>query len=290
VENRTLSRCTLPLVVFALLFDLGYACSPAQGDASQNGGQASGASPAAILQPSAGGGDAPATAPANGAPVIDPEARTVLNRACHELSAARTLTYHAEISFDSVLPSHVKVQYAAAMDTAIERPDNLAISYKSDLGAKAIWYDGKTLTIYDPAHRAYASTPAPDSIDAMFKQVADDKNLSIPLEGFDFNNECERAYRDIQRGKYIGLNDVGGVECDHLGFIQDETDWQLWVDHGQKRLPRKLVITYKQLPSQPQWQAIFSDYHFNQTLPPSLFRPKIPNGAIKTSFMGTQEK
>ena len=47
-----------------------------------------------------------------------------------------------------MLPSGVKLQYAAAMDTVIKRPHHLAINYKSDLGAKMIWYDGTTLTIY----------------------------------------------------------------------------------------------------------------------------------------------
>ena len=63
-------------------------------------------------------------------------------------SFRRTITFHAEINFDSVLPSGVKLQYAAAMDTVIKRPHHLAINYKSDLGAKMIWYDGTTLTIY----------------------------------------------------------------------------------------------------------------------------------------------
>jgi len=223
-------------------------------------------------------------------PVIDPQVRAVLNRVCSELSSAKTITYHAEINFDSVLPSGVKIQYAAEMDTAIKRPDHLAINYKSDLGAKTIWYDGKTLTIFDPAHRAYASIATPDSIDAMFKQVADEKNLSIPLEGLDFNDECGRAYRDIQRAKYIGLNDADGIDCDHLGFIQADTDWQLWVNHNGKPLPRKIVITYKKLPSQPQWSAVFSNWRFNQNLPASLFQPKIPKGAVRATFIGEQEK
>jgi hypothetical protein len=273
-----------------LLLATGYADSQAWSDASGTGGPASASSPAvATTQPSPGNMSAPAASP-NAAPVIDPQVRAVLNRVCSELSSAKTITYHAEINFDSVLPSGVKIQYAAAMDTAIKRPDHLAISYKSDLGAKAIWYDRKTLTIYDSAHRAYASVAAPGSIDAMFKQVANEKNLSIPLEGLDFNDECGRAYRDIQRAKYIGLNDADGIDCDHLGFIQADTDWQLWVNHNGTSLPRKIVITYKKLPSQPQWSAIFSNWRFNQNLPASLFQPKIPKGAIKASFIGEQEK
>ena len=255
VRNRSLSISRLPLMLFVLLIVIGHTPRQARGDSTASGGPASGPSPAARRSASSPANTG-SPAGSRAAPAIDSQVRTVLNKVCHELASARTVTYHAEITFDSVLASDVKIQYAAATDTAIQRPDRLAISYKSDLGAKAICYDGKTLTIYDPAHRAYATTPAPDSIDAMFRQVADEKNLSIPLEGLDFNDECGRAYRDIQRAKYIGVNDVDGVDCDHLGFIQQEADWQLWVDHSGRPLPWKIVITYKKLPSQPQWSAI----------------------------------
>ena len=233
--------------------------------------------------------DKEATASSNEVPVIDPEVRAVLTRACRELSSARTVTYHAEINFDSVLSSGVKLQYAAEMDTAIRRPNRLAISYKSDLGTKAIWYNGTTLTIYDHAHRVYASTAAPDSIDAMLTQVADQKHLSIPLEGFDFSNPCRRAYGEIRRGKYIGINDVGGVACDHLAFIQQSADWQLWIDHSRTPLPRKIVITHKNVPSQPQWTAVFSKWRLNRKLPASLFQSRIPKGVTKASFVEAEE-
>ena len=285
-----LSIRTFPPILFALLLATGYTCSQARADATGTGGQASGSSPAAANpQPSPGKAVVPAGS-AKAAPLIDPQVREVMKRVCNELSSAKTITYHAEINFDSVLPSYVKLQYAAAMDTAIQRPDHLAISYKSDLGAKEIWYDGKTLTIYDPAHRVYASVPAPDSIDAMLTQVTEEKNLSVPLEGFDFSHPCERVYPQIQRGKYVGVNDVGGVDCDHLAFIQQELDWQLWIDHGSNPVPRKIVITYKKLPAQPQWAAVLSNWHFNHVLPASLFQPKIPQGTIKTSFIGNQGK
>jgi hypothetical protein len=234
--------------------------------------------------------DKEAASSASAAPVIDSRVREILSQACDELSSAKTVTYHAEINFDSVLPSYVKLQYAAALDAAIKRPNRLAISYKSDLGAKEIWYNGKTLTILDPAHKAYASVAAPDTIDAMLAQAAEEKNLSIPMEGFDSSNPCEVLYRQVQRGKYVGVNDVGGVDCDHLAFSGQEADFQLWIDHGKKPLPLKIVITYKKLPAEPQWAAVLSKWRFNRMLPVSLFQPKIPKGVIKTSFIGVQEE
>ncbi len=188
-----------------------------------------------------------------------------------------------------MLASGVKIQYAAELDTAIQRPNQLAVSYKSDIGGKAIWYNGATLTIYDPTHRVYASTAAPDSVDAMLTEVSEKKNLSIPLEGLDFSDPCKRAYGDIQRGKYVGINDVGGVPCDHLAFIQQNADWQLWIEHGRLPLPRKIVIIHENNPAQPQWAAVLSKWRFNAKLPASLFQPNIPKGATKASFMGAKE-
>ncbi len=137
---------------------------------------------------------------------------------------------------------------------------------------------------------AYASVAVPDSIDAMLAQVANEKNLSIPLKGFDVSNPCAVVYKDVLRSKYVGLNDAAGVDCDHLAFIQEDVDWQLWVDHKGKPLPRKIVITYKKLPTQPQWEAVFSDWRFDRQLPASFFQPRIPKGAIKTEFIESKEK
>jgi hypothetical protein len=218
-------------------------------------------------------------------PAIEPQVAAVLDRACALLSSHKLVSYHAEIDFDSVLPSLVKLQYAAAMDVALERPNRLAISYQSDLGAKRIWYNGKTLTIFDSPHMAYASVAAPDSIDAMLAHVAEEKNLSIPLKGFDVSNPCEPVYKAVLRSKYVGLNDVAGVDCDHLAFIQKDADWQLWIKHGKEPLPRKIVITYKNLPTQPQWEAVLSDWRFDRRLPPAFFEPRIPTRAIKTNFV-----
>jgi hypothetical protein len=287
MRTGLLSTHRFLIILFAALVWTASTLSKAYADSSATGASASSPGPA---HAQASPGNPAASAGSGAVPSIDPQVRQVLDKVCHELSSARTLTYHAEITFDSVLPSGVKIQYAAAMDTAIQRPDHLAISYKSDLGAKALWYNGKTLTIYDPAHRVYGSMSTADSIDAMFEQVAHEKNLSIPLEGLDFNDECTRAYRDVLRAKYIGLNDADGVDCDHLGFIQQGADWQLWVNHSGPPRPRKIVITYKKLPSQPQWSAMFSNWQFNHKLPASLFQPRIPKSAIKATFVGEQEK
>src|SRR5260370_25810821 len=73
---------------------------------------------------------------------IDPYVERLLNRSCEDLTSSKAFTFHAEIAFDQVLPSNVKLQFAAAADYAVQRPDQLAVHFHTDLGAKAICPSG----------------------------------------------------------------------------------------------------------------------------------------------------
>jgi len=76
----------------------------------------------------------------------------LLNKTCQVLASADAFSFHAEIMFDQVLPPEVKVQFADAMDFAVQRPEELAIDCRSDLGAKELWFNSDTLTILDSPH------------------------------------------------------------------------------------------------------------------------------------------
>jgi hypothetical protein len=84
-------------------------------------------------------------------PKVAPLADKLLAQTCQILGLADAFNFHAEVLFDQVLPSAVKVQFAGAMDFALQRPDELVMDYHSDLGGKQLWYQNDTLTIFEPA-------------------------------------------------------------------------------------------------------------------------------------------
>ena len=151
-------------------------------------------------------------------PNIDPHADELLSKTCAALGAADAFSFHAEILFDKVLPHAVKVQYAAEMNFALQRPDELMVDYHSDLGGKELWYQGDTLTIFDEPHEMYASMKVPSSIDTMLDQVEQTQHLTLPLSNLAYSDPCQRIRKQIIFGSYIGVNDVNGVDCDHLAF------------------------------------------------------------------------
>jgi hypothetical protein len=231
---------------------------------------------------------APAThAPA--APKVDPRADKLLTQMCEVLGSAPAFTFHAEVLFDQVLPSAVKIQYAGEINFAVQRPHELAIDFQSDLGGKDLWYHGDKLTILDPPHGVYASLAVPNTLDAALDQVAAMHNLKLPLANFAYSNPCIRVQRQIIFGAFIGVNDVNGVACDHLAFSSSKADLQLWLDRSGKPLPRKMVINYRTEPGSPEYIAFLSDWKFPAHIADSHFRPKLPAGAKKIEFLKVKE-
>lgn len=220
---------------------------------------------------------------------VDPHAQQILRRACTVLAESNAFTFHAEINFDRVMPSQVKLQFAGASDFAVRRPNELAVDYESDLGAKRLRYNGKTLTIFDAPSMTYASTPVPPSIDGMLDSVAEMHNLTIPLADLALSNPCEHLNKQILFGSYVGVGDVAGVACDHLAFAQTNVDWQIWIQRSGKPLPRKIVINYRTTPGLPQYAAVISDWKFPATIADSRFAIQIPKKAIRIKIVDVKE-
>ena len=222
-------------------------------------------------------------------PKIDPHADELLTKTCEALGSADAFSFHAEILFDKVLPHAVKVQYAAEMDFALQRPDKLAVNYQSDLGGKQLWYQNATLTIFDEPRQMYASMKVPASIDTMLDQVEQTQHLTLPLSNLAYSDPCLRIQKQIIFGTYIGVNDVNGVDCDHLAFSSSNIDLQLWLDRSGKPVPRKIVINYRTEPGSPEYIAVLSDWKFPKQISDSRFTPQIPKDAKRIEFLKVKE-
>ena len=244
---------------------------------------------ALAADPSASATQAAPVAQAAPLPSVDPHAEELLTKTCEAMGSADAFSFHAEILFDKVLPHTVKIQYAAEMNFALQRPDELVVDYKSDLGGKQLWYQRDTLTIFDEPHEMYASMKVPSSIDTMLDEVEKTQHLTLPLSNLAYRDPCQRIRQQIIYGSYIGINDVNGVDCDHLAFSSSNIDLQLWLERSGKPVPRKMVINYRTEPGAPQYIAVLSDWKFPKQIPDSRFSPHLPKDAKKIEFLKVKE-
>jgi hypothetical protein len=227
---------------------------------------------------------APPTAATAATPAMAEQADRLLRQMGAYIAAASEFTFHADILFDHVLPSGQKLQFAAAQEVALKRPDRLYIEYRGDLGDRRFWYDGKSVALFDPAASFYAAEPAPPEIEGMLEGLVKDLDFSPPLADFLYSDPYQVVRANVQYGFDLGEAQVNGMTCRALGFVEKDIDWQIWISDGPQLIPCKLVITYKTLPSQPQFSAVFTEWNFAPRIAEPVFTPEVPPGTQKIPF------
>jgi len=235
-------------------------------------------SAAGCLMPAA----AQTTPPA--APAISEQADLLLRQMGAYVGSAEHFTFHADIIFDHVLPSGQKLQFTAAQDVALKRPGHLRVDWSGDLGDRVFWYDGKSVTIYDPSTPYYASEAVSAEVDGMLDKVQVRLGFSLPLVDFLYSDPYRSMRQNVQYGLDLGETKINGHSCRSLAFVERDIDWQIWIDGGPQLTPCKLVITYKTEHAQPQFTAVFSDWNFAPRIAEAVFVPELPVGAENIPF------
>jgi hypothetical protein len=165
----------------------------------------------------------------------------------------------------------------------VRRPDRFHAEVHSTRRNRALFYDGKSITLLNRVHNFYGSIPAPASLDEALDTASERFGITLPLEDLIVSDPYASAIQKVVSGSDLGPVTVLGVPCEHLAFSQDVIDWQIWIEDGVKPVPRKLVITYKDEDGSPQYTAIFSDWDFQTKLPDFLFTFEPPAGASKVN-------
>jgi hypothetical protein len=164
---------------------------------------------------------------------------------------------------------------------AVERPNHVAADATGDTLSRASWYDGRTVTVLDKEHNVYATIEAPATIDATFDKLEDEYGVVLPLADLLYADPYAVLMAGVTYGRYLGIHQAAGVACHHLAFSQATIEWQIWIDAGDKPLPRKLVISYVQEPGEPQYSAVIRRFTLDAPVPEGLFIFEPPEGARK---------
>ena len=225
------------------------------------------------------------TVPAAPAARIDPVADRVLRRMCDYLRSRRQFRVEVMELYDEVRPSGQKVQYSRHRRVAVRRPNRVYSDAVGDTASRRFWYDGQTVTLLDRQQNLYGQTKAARDIDTTLDGISRTYGISLPLMDLLFRDPYAALTEKVATGAYMGVHHVEGSPAHHLAFTQETVDWQIWVDVGSRPLPRKVVIAYKRLPSQPQFQANLSRWDVNTRLSDSTFRFRPPKGAAKIEVL-----
>lgn len=174
------------------------------------------------------------------------------------------------------------------LDVTVRRPDRLKIDITGDDGQAQIGYDGKTLIIYTPKANKYATMDASGTLETMLRAASERLGMDFPLADLLAENPGKAFLDGVSAGSNVGDATIGGTPSNHFYFSQPpDLDIELWTE-DQRAVPRRIVVTYRSLPNQPQFIAEMSKWQFGINPPDSEFVIKVPEGATK--FEGRQKQ
>jgi hypothetical protein len=187
------------------------------------------------------------------APAVDPDAIAALEKMGAYLRQQQQFTVRTVSETDYVLETGQKARLSARGEVRARRPDRLRAEVVSDRKERQLFYDGKTFTIFSPRLGYYASVPAPPTIGETADRLADQYGIQFPLVDLFRWGADETGFDQITRARFIGTAQIDGVETRHYAFRQPGVDWQIWIERGDRPLPRKLVLTTTDDPARPEF-------------------------------------
>ena len=204
------------------------------------------------------------------------------------LAKQKTFTFHAEVEFDHLLPGGPKVRLAGALDMAVSRPGSLHVDYRDDVMDRLIWFENGRVTIVDPIGNTYAQSTGPKDIDGMVAKLEKEYGVTLPLGEIAESDPYAALTRGVESAYYVGVHNVEGIFCHHVVLERKDLSIQVFVEVGDKPVPRKLVFEYRSQPGSPQYTASLTDWSLAAPKA-ALFAPKLPKGAGKVDFLPIRE-
>jgi len=225
---------------------------------------------------------------------IETKAEQALRQMSDYLKSLKAFRFRTENTTDEIVLAGSKVQFGQTVDVYVRRPDRLRANAKGDLENQQFFYDGKSVTLFNKDKKVYATLKAPGEIEPALEYAQDAFGINAPLADLIYRDAYRVLTANVHAGHYIGLHRVRGVQCHHLLFVQDDIDWQIWIENSQTPLPRKVVITSKWLAGGPQFTAWMSYWKTSARLAEDLFVFTAPADAQQIEILpadgGMREK
>jgi hypothetical protein len=114
-----------------------------------------------------------------------------------------------------------------------------------------------------------------------------DLGMRLPLAIMLLDRMPAELQQRVQAVKYVEKTTTLGTPADHVAAKTPTVDFQVWIAQGDRPLPLRVVLTYKNTRGQPQFRAQFSDWNLDITPSDTLFAFTAPAGAKQIPFAAT---
>jgi len=218
-------------------------------------------------------------------PDVGEQTKATLMNFAQFLTSQKSFSYTAVMGYEAVQNLGLRLEFGATRKVTVQRPNRMRIEAQTRDGSKRlIIIDGKEISVFDENENVYAIIPKQGTLTEIIDYIVDDLRTPVPLAELVSDDLTQILIEKTTFGRTIGESTITGVRCDNLVLQNDEVDIQIWIEKGKRPLPRRIVITYKNEPGEPQFWAQFVEWDLSPNVDDKQFTFQPPADADRIIF------
>lgn len=215
---------------------------------------------------------------------IEPAARARAKEVAAKLTGAKTIRLTAKHQLDPRLGVGSRLE-KGPLEITMKRPNQFHAIQKAGAETREIAYDGKTLCMMHPEmkHHAMESLRA-SSIEEFSDKVDERFGFRPPIAELLANDLASTLFLHVTSAKLVENQWLGFARCDRLHLEQEGMALDLWVG-AKDGLPRRMLLTFTDLPNHPTWDIRLKKWEFNSPVDESLFSKRPAADSLKVKML-----
>jgi hypothetical protein len=213
----------------------------------------------------------------------DDDARTLLKGMSDFMAKQTTVSFSYESTIEAVTKEFQKLAFVSSGKATISRPDKIRVTRTGGFVDMELVFDGKTFSLLGKNLNAYTQMTAEGDLSLLADLLAG-AGIDAPATDLFSTDSYNALMTDVTDAKHIASAYVAGVECEYLAFRTPNYDWQIWIEAGDRPVPRRYAITNKHKVQAPQYVVEITDWKVGSEVAASDFSFKPPEGAKKVDM------
>ena len=149
---------------------------------------------------------------------VDPAAIQALKNMGAHLQTLQRFQVRTELSSETVLEDGQKLQQSSSAEIQVQRPNKLRAVMRSARAERELIFRDKTVTLFTPALKYYATAETASNIGGMIDQLEARYGVQIPLSDLFLWGTDAAPLDNIESAMNAGQDFIGKDLCDHYAF------------------------------------------------------------------------
>lgn len=217
----------------------------------------------------------------------DPMAIEVLQKMAAYTGSLQKFVLTGETNADAALDDGLIISNSAVSTVSVDRTGSGSLHAASHDGVHTseIFMSGGEVTIYSNKHNYYAKAAVPQELDLALQFALEEFEVETPLMDLLVIDAVAHFSVDAESILYIAdKRPVRGVDCHHIVVRGPDADLQLWIEEGDRPVPRRTLMTLKNEPYMPR-HGVFLEWQQTDEIDPTVFEFEPPDGAVEIELV-----